>query len=376
MTNARRERFTTLDVFRGVTVFLMIIVNTQGSGAIPYSALLHADWNGCTLTDLVFPSFLFAVGNAMAFTLHKETGGKPTIGNMVITGKKSSTGKIFKRTLLLFLIGYLLTWYPFTTALPDTRIMAVLQRIALVYCLAALIVRQLSFRSVGIAAIVLLLGYWLLLYILGDSGAQFTIEGNAVRKLDLWLLGERHMYRERGIAFDPEGLLSTLPAIVNVWAGWMAGRWVIRKGKTVETVRGLFLAGIVLIGVALLWKEAMPFNKKLWTSSYVLFTVGIDLVVLSILFYGIELRSLQTGVAFFTVFGKNPLFIYIFSTAIGIFLVIRVKGDTIFIDWINEIFFQRIAPGPFGALLFSLSFTLACWIAGWLLNRRRIYIRL
>ncbi|MHA4806611.1 acyltransferase family protein [Flavitalea flava] len=365
MTIERSERFSTLDVFRGMTVFLMIIVNTQGSGAIPYSALLHADWNGCTLTDLVFPSFLFAVGNAMAFTLYSNPLDKETSGI-----------KILKRTLLLFLIGYLLTWYPFTTPFKDTRILAVLQRIALDYYLAAIIVKRLSFFQVGLAAILLLLCYWLLLYILGDPGGQFTMEGNAVRKLDLWILGERHMYREKGIAFDPEGLLSTMPAMVNVLAGWMAGRWIILKGKTMETFWGLLLAGIGLTGIALFWNQAFPFNKKLWTSSYVFFSVGIDMIVLGILFYIIERRACRAWVSFFTVFGKNPLFIYIFSTVIGIFLIIPVKENIIFIDWINTVFFQRIAPGPLGALLFSLGYTLVCWVTGWILDKKKIYIRL
>lgn len=352
-----KQRFVTLDVFRGMTVFLMIVVNTQGSGTVPYSAMMHAEWNGCTLTDLVFPSFLFAVGNAMSFT-------------------QPGLSKIFRRSLLLFLIGWLLTWWPFTAPLAETRLLAVLQRIALAYCLAALAVRRWNERKVLILSIAILLVYWLLLYLLGMPGGQYTIEGNAVRRIDLWILGPQHMYREKGVAFDPEGLLSTLPAIVNVLAGWLAGKWILRKGVSYTTVAELLVAGLLLIGISMVWGEWLPLNKKLWTSSYVIFSSAIDLLVLGVLFYFIEVRGWKKGAAFFGVFGKNPLFIYILSTVMGIFFVMRVSGGSIFIDWINEVFFQRITPGPMGALLFSLSYTLICWFAGWVLDKRKIYIRL
>src|SRR6187402_3571685 len=163
MNAEKKQRFTTLDVFRGMTVFLMIVVNTQGSGATPYAAMMHADWNGCTLTDLVFPSFLFAVGNAMAFT-------------------NPGLARIGRRTLLLFVIGYLLTWYPFQVPWGDTRIMAVLQRIALAYGLSALAVRYIPTRTLVLLSLLILSGYWLILYSLGTPGVEYSIGGNAVRK--------------------------------------------------------------------------------------------------------------------------------------------------------------------------------------------------
>lgn len=361
-----KQRFVTLDVFRGMTVFLMIVVNTQGSGAEPFAAMTHAEWNGCTLTDLVFPSFLFAVGNAMAFT-------------------QPELGKILRRSLLLFVIGWLLTWWPFTQPLNETRVMAVLQRIGLAYGLGALVVRWMEGgKPVGwtrewkvtIVSVGILLVYWLLLYVLGTPGEWLTVEGNAVRRIDLLVLGPRHMYREKGVAFDPEGLLSTLPAMVNVLAGWLAGRWIIRKGKKFATAMLMLLIGLLLLAIALVWNEWLPLNKKLWTSSYVVYTSAIDLLVLGVLFYFIEVREWKWGVRFFSVFGKNPLFIYILSTMMGIFLVIRMGDGRIFIDEANALFFQRVAPGAMGALLFSFSYTLICWLVGWVLDKRKIYIRL
>lgn len=376
-------RFVTLDVFRGMTVFLMIVVNTQGSGAMPYGPLMHAQWDGCTLTDLVFPSFLFAMGNAMAFALKRQGSASaapmnpaPATSINAMVGDKAFLLRIARRAILLFTIGFLLAWYPFTHPFSETRILSVLQRIALAYFLAALATRYLSERAVVWLAVILLLGYWVLLFFFGDPGAQYAVEGNAVRKLDLLILGSSHMYREGSAAFDPEGILSTIPAIVNVLAGWLAGRLIFRKGKSFAAVSELFLAGTILLVAALLWNCTLPFNKKLWTSSYALYSIGIDLIAMGSLFYLIEMRSWKRGVSFFSVFGRNPLFIYIFSNIIGIFLVMRVVGNSIFIDWINAVFFQRIAPGAMGCLLFSACFTLLCWSVGWILDRKKIYIRL
>jgi len=368
------QRFTTLDVFRGMTIFLMIIVNTQGSGAKPFSQLEHAEWNGCTLTDLVFPSFLFAVGNAMSFAF-KKFGG---------LSEKIILFKIFKRSFLIFLVGYLLTWYatihfvdghiafaPFN----QTRAMAVLQRIGLCYLIAALIAHYFSVRWIVVISIFMLFLYWALLYLIGDKGAELTMTGNAVRKTDLAIFGEAHMYRENGIVFDPEGLLSTIPATVNVLAGYLAGIFIIKKNKTYETVAKLALMSLILIFVALCWNYFFPFNKKLWTSSYVIFITGIDVAVISLLFYFIELKQMKFGVYFFSVFGKNPLFIYVLSNLFLLLFILPVS-NTIFFEWINNLLFQKIAPGALGCLLFSITFTMLCWSIGWMLDKKKIYIRL
>ena len=375
MSTTQSERFITLDVFRGMTIFLMIIVNTPGGGAVPYSPLEHAQWNGCTLTDLVFPSFLFAVGNAMSFSMRKFEN-QP---------HKKVLYKIFKRTLLIFLVGYLLTWYttihfvnerPVFAPFAQTRIMAVLQRIALCYGFAALIAHYFSIRGIIIFSVTLLFLYWLLLYNLGEPGMQYSVTGNAVRRIDLSVLGEQHMYREQGIVFDPEGLLSTIPAIVNVLAGYLAGVFIIQKQKTYESVAKLAIVGSLLILTALFWNYFLAFNKKLWTSSYVVYTTGVDLITLGVLFYAIEIKRWKTGVSFFSVFGKNPLFIYVLSNLFLFFLIMTVAPGKIFIDWINEVFFQKIAPGPLGSLLFAICFTLVCWSIGWLMDKKKIYIRI
>ena len=278
---ATSQRSLALDIFRGMTVCFMIIVNTPGSETFAYAPLKHAAWHGFTPTDLVFPSFLFAVGNAMSFAMKKfETMSQGAV-----------LWKILRRTLLIFFLGYLMYWFPFVRQQSDghwslipiaqTRIMGVLERIALAYGIASLLIYYLSKRTVLTIAVVILLGYWIVLLFAGVTGADpFSMTGNAGYRLDLWILGENHMYHGEGKAFDPEGLLSTLPAVVNVICGYYAGVYISRKGKEYEGLTKLLLWGCGLIFIALVWNMVFPINKKLWTSSFVLVTVGIDLVLL------------------------------------------------------------------------------------------------
>src|SRR4051794_36313612 len=241
------QRFLSLDVFRGMTICFMIIVNTPGSGAEPFSPLEHARWHGFTPTDLVFPSFLFAVGNAMSFSLDKYR----EISNATFLTK------VLKRTLLIFLLGYLMYWFPFFrineaghiigAPFANTRIMGVLQRIALSYLFASLMIHYLSARKVIIGSILLLLGYWVILLICGVRSQPFSMLGNAGIYLDKFLMGPSHMYHGEGVAFDPEGWLSTMTAIVNVVIGYFAGKFIKDKGKNYETISKLMLTGGLLI---------------------------------------------------------------------------------------------------------------------------------
>jgi predicted acyltransferase len=372
-----RERFVSLDVFRGMTICLMIVVNTPGSGAEAYAPLHHAQWFGCTPTDLVYPSFLFAIGNAMSFSMRKYEA----------LGSSAVWGKIIRRTLLIFLIGYLMYWFPFVHRLPEggwgwkpiaeTRIMGVLQRIALCYFFGALIIHFCSRKAAIIWSVALLLGYWALLYIFGDPGSALTLHGNAVLKLDLYLFGPAHLYHGEGVPFDPEGVLTTIPSIVNVVAGFFAGVFIQRKGKNFECISKLLMAGVLLIFVALCWDLVFPMSKKIWTSSFVLYTIGIDLAVIALLIYALEMRGWKRGVYFFQVFGRNPLFIYLLSEllVVVLFLIGAGKGESLFRQ-ISIRIYQAIAPGPFGSLLFALSFMLLCWAVGLWLDKRKIYVKI
>lgn len=372
------ERFLSLDVFRGMTICFMIIVNTPGSGAEPFAPLLHAPWHGFTPTDLVFPSFLFAVGNAMSFSLvrYKQISDAAFLK------------KVIKRTLLIFLLGYLLSWFPFfrwddaghmaAAPIQNTRILGVLQRIALCYLFASLLIHYCATRTVYIVSALLLIGYWVLLLLFGDPSDPYGMLTNAGYYIDKAVLGERHMYHGEGVAFEPEGLLSTLPAIVNVVIGYYAGVFIQRKGKGYETMTKLLLTGALFIFLALCWHPFFPINKKLWSSPFVLLTTGLDLVLIGALLYIVELRNwnVLNWTRFFVVFGKNPLFIYLLSEllVISLYTIRMPSGETPF-GWINENFYQVLAPGAIGSLLFALSFMLVCWFVGWLLDRRRIYVR-
>jgi predicted acyltransferase len=377
MTETATTRSLPLDIFRGMTVCFMIIVNTPGSELFSYSPLQHAHWHGFTPTDLVFPSFLFAVGNAISFAMKKYA----SLGNGAVLRK------IIKRTLLIFLFGYLLYWFPFFHHLPgggwgvkpisQTRIMGVLQRIALCYGMASLLIWYFSPRTVYSVACLLLIGYWIILLYCGVPGADpFSMTGNAGYRLDKWLLGENHMYHGEGIAFDPEGILSTFPAIVNVIAGYFTGVFVSKKGKTYEGLARLLLLGCLLLIFAYLWNLVLPVNKKLWTPSYVVLTIGIDMVWLSFLLYLIEFRQKTAWTPFFAVFGKNPLFIYLLSELLVVVLfTIQVSPNESVFEWINRSGFQVLAPGAFGSLLFALVYMMICWSVGKWLDRKKIYIR-
>ena len=376
MTTAQRS--IALDVFRGMTICFMIIVNTPGSGATAFGPLEHAQWHGFTPTDLVFPSFLFAVGNAMSFSLDRYRQ----------LGARSYFVKIIRRTLLIFLLGYLMYWFPFfrldasghmlSFPIRNTRIMGVLQRIALCYFFASLLIYYFTRRTVITVSVGLLLVYWFILLLFGDSSQPFSLLGNAGLSLDKWLMGNHHLYHGEGISFDPEGWLSTIPAIGNVVAGYYTGVFIREKGKSYETLAKLMLVGALFIFIALWWNMVFPINKKLWTSPFVLLTSGIDLLLISALIYVIEMsaRPGKGWTQFFIIFGKNPLFIYLLSELmVTILFMIRVHKTESFFGWINKVLFQVIAPGPIGSLLFSLTYMMFCWTVGWVLNKKRIYVK-
>jgi predicted acyltransferase len=369
------KRFLALDVFRGMTICLMIIVNTPGDGATSFSPLNHAQWNGFTPTDLVFPSFLFAVGNAMSFVIPKWI-------NMT---QSEVLWKIFKRTGIIFLLGFLMYWFPFVKRdeaneligfpISETRIFGVLQRIALCYGIAALMVYYLKPKTVLIFSVSFLFLYWILLFVLGDPTEPLSLTGNAVGRIDLWLLGEKHLYHGDGIAFDPEGLLSTLPAIVNVIGGYYSGKYIQQKGNTFEGLSKLLLSGVLLLFLAYAWNLSFPINKKLWTSSFVLQTVGLDCIILAIIIYITQFLHKTRWTYFFEVFGRNPLFIYLLSELAAILLFFfKTDPQTSFFKWIYQNVF--IYAGPYtGSLLFAVSFMLICWLVGYVLDKKKIYVR-
>lgn len=373
MSNSLNKRFTALDVFRGMTICFMIIVNTPG-GSPTFSPLEHAEWNGFTPTDLVFPSFMFAVGNALAFVMTKWDN-LPT-GKVVM--------KILKRTLIIFLLGYLLYWFPFITKdasghfmlapISGTRIFGVLQRIALAYGAASLMIFFWGARAATVISVIILIFYWPVMYYFGGGPDPLSPHTNAVLKLDMLLIGEKHLYSGEGFPFDPEGLLSTFPSIANVVAGYLVGSYVQKKGNTYEGLAKLLMAGVVCFIIAYWWNLGFPINKKLWTSSFVLHTVGLDCMILACIIYFIDFKQRKMGTYFFIVFGRNPLFIYLLSELLVVVFYMVHIGDVSLKEWIYQNIFTPFGD-YFASLLFAVAYMLFCWLIGYILDKRKIYVR-
>lgn len=379
-----KERFYSLDVFRGATVALMILVNNPGSWSHIYAPLEHAAWHGCTPTDLVFPFFLFAVGNALAFVMPK----------MEEKGTGYFLKKVCKRSLLIFIIGLALNWFPFikydadgsivAKGFDQLRIMGVLQRIALAYLFASLLIYFLKLQWAFVAGFFILLLYWFLCVALNPAD-PFSLAGWFGTRVDMAVFGANHMYHGEGVAFDPEGLMSTMGAIVQVIFGYIAGHYIIHKGKNHEMLNGLFVAGCVLIFSGFCWDMVFPINKKIWSSSYVIYTTGLALLIISVMIYQVEFKNARQGWSrFFNVFGKNPLFIFALSAiVVKAFALIRIPiiqngepGYTTPLSWFyNHICVPLFKNEKNASLLYALCFITLMWFIAWVLHRKKIYIK-
>jgi predicted acyltransferase len=381
-----KERYYSLDVFRGSTVALMILVNNPGSWSDIYRPFEHATWHGCTPTDLVFPFFLFAVGNALAFVMprfHEK-------------GTSFFLAKVFKRAFLIFFIGLFLNWSPFVRwddgnlilkAWENVRILGVLQRIAMCYLFGSMIVYFFKTRTAIIISVAILLLYWLLCNLLGAPNDPYSLAGYFGIPVDKAVLGVKHMYTGEGLAFDPEGITSTLPAIVQVVVGYFTGKFIREKGKTYEMLSTLFIAGSVLIFLAFCWDMAFPINKKIWTSSYVLYTSGLALFVIGMLIYVIEFKEVRGAWSrFFDVFGKNPLFIFFISGFLPrIIALIRWTDHidqngkpvlTSAFTWFYMHICRPVSDNPKnGSLLYAICMVAFYWLIVYQLDKKKIYFR-
>ncbi|MDF2159333.1 heparan-alpha-glucosaminide N-acetyltransferase domain-containing protein [Algoriphagus sp. CAU 1675] len=369
------NRYLALDVLRGMTIAFMIIVNTPGSWSNLYAPLAHADWHGFTPTDLVFPTFLFVVGNAMSFAMKR----------LQEIPRNEFLKKVGKRTLLIFLIGWLLNAFPFYELndagemsfinLTEIRFFGVLQRIALAYFFAALILYWGGIRTGWIFSAAALLAYWPIMYFFGDAGDPYGLAGNAAIKLDLLAIGADRMYMGEGIPFDPEGILSTLTSIVNVIGGYIAGKMIQKKGNTMKSVQTLLIFGIILIALSYAWDLVFPINKKIWTSPYVLLTVGWDLIILGGLIFITEIRNWKGWTYFFQAFGRNPLILYVCSgIVIRIFSMIPVGETTLKGAIYANLFTSWLGPKN-ASFLFAIFYMLLIWLIGLWMDKKKIYIK-
>ena len=410
------QRYYSLDVFRGATVALMILVNNPGSWSHIYGPLEHAPWHGLTPTDLVFPFFLFAVGNAMAFVMPRfEEKGAAYFWK-----------KVIRRTLLIYAVGLFLNWWPFVRwqngellangwtwinaegKVVGIRVLGVLQRIAICYFFASVLVYYLKVRGAFLAALILLLLYWMLAFTLGDAVDPYSISGYFGNPVDEAILTPVHMYQGEpytvnGVSrpFEPEGLLSTIPAIAQVIFGFLVGSYIRSRGKHIEqladnAVKGfeiyqtltiLFVAAIGFLVAGYVWDLNFPVNKKIWTSSYVMATTGMAIAILCTMIYSIEIKGVRNWLTrFFDVFGKNALFVFALSAFLprGLRLIripngVNAKGEPVYISPWNFIYERgyKLIPGDprIGSLLFALTVIVFMWAICWWMDKKRIYIK-
>lgn len=374
-------RLPSLDILRGLTVALMILVNNPGSWSHKFDFLAHSSWDGCTPTDLVFPFFLFIVGASIWFAFRRY-------GHRL---SREALRKIVRRGLLIWGVGIVISKFPYYDFLDgewigwsNVRIMGVLPRIGLCYMIGSVIVLGLrSTRRIVAAALLLLVGYEVLVYTLGDA----SLEGFFGTKVDAALFGSEHLYHGyrnaagESMAFDPEGLMSTMTAVVNVIFGFLAARTIGEGGGRSGMMRVGAWGGIGVL-TALALNTLVPINKPIWSATYVLYTCGIAAIVWNVVSYLIDRRgSVGAAGRVFEVFGTNALFAYILSTLFAkLFAQIRVWNaahDALVSPYARwyEMLASCTTPEA-GSMLCALSLVALCWLATWPLYRKRIYIKL
>ncbi|MEG3972738.1 heparan-alpha-glucosaminide N-acetyltransferase domain-containing protein [Microcoleus sp. T2B6] len=399
-------RLKSLDVFRGIAIASMILVNNPGSWEQVYPPLEHAEWHGCTPTDLVFPFFLFIVGCAMSFSLSKYIQNYPKTG--IETSKITQTKekpefpqnplpssffllpasniywRIARRAAILFILGLLLNTSSIAldvllNSAPvenfgKIRIMGVLQRIGLAYFISAIAILNLSPRNQKLLAVALLLGYWGALTVFavgGYTAGELTPEGNLGGYVDRLILGSQHLYK--GGPFDPEGLLSTLPASVTVLMGYFTGEWLRVQPIKTRTSINLAIGGLCCVVIGHLWGFSFPINKQLWTSSYVVFTAGWALLLLAACYETIEVRGWKWG-RLFEIMGVNAIFLFVASGIVARILLKTHIGTgenapTTY-SWIYENWFVPWGGPLNGSLAFAVTAVLFWWLILYGMYRR------
>ena len=374
------KRLTSLDVFRGITITGMILVNMAGVADQVYPPLLHADWNGCTPTDLVFPFFLFIIGVAIAFSFSNYEKNKLTLG----LGHTVPLGRILRRSAILFALGLLLNgfWnYNWSTI----RIMGVLQRISLAYLLATLVILKLPRKGQWAIALLLLLGYWLAMSFIPVPGygvGNLSRDGNLGAYLDRLIIGTAHLYKGDNFNSmgDPEGLFSTLPAVVSVLLGCFTGDWLRKQPVNSRTSMDLVLVGLSCLVIGEVWGFWFPINKKLWTSSYVVFTAGWALLLLAACYELIEVRGLRRWGKPFEIMGLNAIFAFV-ASVLMIKILVKThigtgeKAPTTY-TWIYEHVFVPWAGAMNGSLFFAMVTVLFWWGVLYGMYRQRWFVKI
>jgi len=388
------SRLLSLDVLRGITIAGMIMVNNPGSWGKIYTPLEHAQWNGLTPTDLVFPFFMFIMGVSM-FLSYKKFDFK-------LSGQTFT--KLLRRSVLLFLIGMAIGWFSLfcrglvslrveemplldkilkaASNFENLRILGVLQRLALVSFFGSLTVLMFKPKRIPWLIGFILLFYWILMAVTGSYSEN---DSSLVSIIDHAVLGVTHMYSEMlpdgtKVVFDPEGLLSTLPCIAHVLLGFWAGKLISESKDNNQRIQKLFIFGTIILFLGFLLDYGFPINKKIWSSSFVLTTCGLASLLLGLLVWIIDIKGKKKWSVFFESFGVNPMFIYVIAGIISILLAnigFNYYGEWhstkgfIYAEWLNPVFGDYL-----GSLAFALLFVTLNWFIGHILYKKKIYIKL
>ena len=382
MTAQPSERLLSLDFFRGLTVAAMILVNNPGSWGHIYAPLSHAEWNGCTPTDLVFPFFLFIVGVSIAYAMGSKKLDPSTHHKTIL--------KALKRALTLFGLGLLLAIFPrnfsdfnLLEALQNLRIPGVLQRIGVVFFISAVIFLKSSEKNIFRTIVIILFSYWALMTFVPVPGvgyANLEKETNLGAWLDRTILTEAHLWKSAK-TWDPEGILSTLPAIATGLFGVLVGVYLKRKDiEAAQKIAWLFAVGVLACLAGLIWDLQFPINKALWTSSYVLYTGGLATIILALSYWLIDVNKYNRFTKPFVVYGVNAITVFFVSSLMPRLVnMIKVKlpnGDeTGALSWFYQSFFVPYFSPINASLAYAIAFILFFYVILWVMYKKNIIIK-
>lgn len=370
LPSSPRERLVSLDVFRGITIASMLLVNNPGTWSAIFWPLGHAEWHGWTPTDLIFPFFLFIVGVTTDLSLRGRPGG-------------DAVRRILKRGFLIILIGILLNWFPFYSRgelagidnptmlerimwkIDHLRIPGVLQRIGVVYMIAALIAQRTTRKQQAVIVAAILLGYWAII----TRGPLEPAPETVAATVDRAVFGEKHLWSQSK-TWDPEGPLSTIPAVATGMLGILVAPWVREK-----RVRELGISGAAGLAVGLSWGLVFPINKALWTSSYVVFTAGFACVMLALCIWIIDVRHVRGWTGPFVVYGVNPLVAFAGSGLMAKVIDMWKVGPVSFKAFTYRLLFEPYFQPKVASLLWGLMFVLFWLGVLWILYRRKWFLR-
>jgi len=363
-----KPRLLALDIFRGLTIAAMITVNEPGIHSRVYAPLLHAEWNGITPTDYVFPSFIFMVGVSIALSYSKQ--------NAAGIPKKTMIGKICRRAIILFILGLFLSILPLFD-FSNVRIPGVLQRISIVYFFCALLFLYSGWKFQMKLAAFILIGYCLMMTLVPVPGYGYAIMEpgkNLAAWLDAIIIPGR-MYQGN---WDPEGILSTFPAIVTGINGILIGQLILSKQTIERKVIWMLLAGFLAFTVGNIWNWFFPINKNLWTSSFVLYTSGLAAMILASLYFIVDILGYKKWGTFAMIYGSN---------AIAAYLIADIFSDLLFLKWggkngvsANQVIINAVLPTGIPqeiiSLIWALTFCLLCFVPVYILYKKKIFLKI